>query len=440
MITFKEFKISDYITLKLVFGKTIIYVAGRRFWKCRFLLLQIPEGESELASLKSINSIDEAAEMLDASLEPLDGKVFMYSIPPETEFWGHCSNLQAWYENGYDTRLLHSNIAFPLLYELAEAGDPQALKVFKEEIAERYNTGIESVRKYLEHEYLKYLTTEEFLSNIDEEEFEALNKLRKLQPDVSRLGLQYKKGKITRLMLNGYKFKRVPSEIRRFTSLEHLEMTSNLLETLPEWIGELTSLKELQVYNNQLKSLPESFGALKSLQILKAFNNNLRQLPDSIGNLESLRMLNLHHNELISLPETVGNLVNLEELLLRGNKLSTLPNSIGRLDNLEVLVLDENELCKLPDSILDLENLRILGIDGNNVEKLPYSSGSYQNLRALNISNNPIYKMPDFVYGLPKLERLTIRGLGSIESRISLEKFKNKHIMILLSGQKMIEK
>ncbi len=53
------------------------------------------------------------------------------AILPIKEFWGHCSNLQAWAEYGYDTRLLHPNLAFPLLEKLATVGDPIAKKVFK---------------------------------------------------------------------------------------------------------------------------------------------------------------------------------------------------------------------------------------------------------------------------------------------------------------------
>ena len=58
----------------------------------------------------SIQSIDEAAEYLNRTLERGYRK-----IDPETEFWGHCSNLEAWAENNYDTRFLHRNLAFPLL-------------------------------------------------------------------------------------------------------------------------------------------------------------------------------------------------------------------------------------------------------------------------------------------------------------------------------------
>ena len=37
----KEFKVNDYITLKLEDGKTIIYVKGKRFDQCKYLLLNI---------------------------------------------------------------------------------------------------------------------------------------------------------------------------------------------------------------------------------------------------------------------------------------------------------------------------------------------------------------------------------------------------------------
>jgi len=285
----KEFIINKFLSLKLEMGKTVIYIAGEKFYQCKYLLIEIPKKEMRSNSLIYLNSIDEASEKLDTSLEPIKGRVFTYSIPPETEFWGHCSNIQAWYENGYDTRLLHSNLAFPLLEELTEAGDPQAKKVFKEEIAERYNNGIESVRKYLkDSDYLRYLTIEEFHSYIDADEYEIVCKLKKIQPHIDRLIYQYKKGKITHLLLSGYKLKKVPSEIRSLTSLEYLEMNLNKLETLPDWIREFKSLKKLSVYGNQLKSLPETIGELKSLETFIAFDNELERLPNSIGDLKSL--------------------------------------------------------------------------------------------------------------------------------------------------------
>ena len=93
-------------------------------------------------------------------------------ISPETEFWGHCSNLQAWYESNYDTRILHRNLAFPLLKRLTEEGDTVAKKVFKEEIAKRLETGHPNVVLYLiEEEYLEVLNWEEFYSVIENPRF-----------------------------------------------------------------------------------------------------------------------------------------------------------------------------------------------------------------------------------------------------------------------------
>ena len=149
----KKFRINQYLTLKLEEDKTIIYIEEESFRQCKYLLLNIPI--KDITSVNELESIDEASEKLSHDLEPSDEFSRINEIPPEIEFWGHCSNLQVWYENDYDTKLLHSNLAFPLLKKLTEVGDPLAKKVFKEEIAKRYNTGVERVRKYLEDR--KYL-------------------------------------------------------------------------------------------------------------------------------------------------------------------------------------------------------------------------------------------------------------------------------------------
>ena len=86
----------------------------------------------------------------------------MYKIYPETEFWGHCSNLQVWVENDYNTRLLHRNLAFPLLKRLTELGDPKAKRVFKEEIAQRFLSCYLPVIQFLFfNNYLDYFSEEE---------------------------------------------------------------------------------------------------------------------------------------------------------------------------------------------------------------------------------------------------------------------------------------
>ena len=124
----KKFVVNNYLELRLNGKETVIYVNGERFNQCKFLLLNIPV--SEIQSFDDIESIDEAAEKLDGSLEE-DISVKEVGIPPEVEFWGHSSNLQVWVENDYDTRLLRMNLAFPLLKRLTEVGDPIAKRVFE---------------------------------------------------------------------------------------------------------------------------------------------------------------------------------------------------------------------------------------------------------------------------------------------------------------------
>jgi len=156
-----EFKINEYITLRLEKDRTEIYVAGEKFMQCKYLLLSIPK--KQIQEYDSIQNIDEAKEQLSDKMEGYKGTKF--HIPPIMEFWGHCSNLQAWAENEYCTDIIHSNLAFPLLKKLVEKGDPKANQVFKEEIAYRYENGNEKTRAFLYiQNYLKFLSLEEVIT------------------------------------------------------------------------------------------------------------------------------------------------------------------------------------------------------------------------------------------------------------------------------------
>jgi len=56
-------------------GKTNIYIEGKLFKQCKFLLLFIPT--EDVLSLEEINSIDEASATLDFSLET-DNSTYYY--------------------------------------------------------------------------------------------------------------------------------------------------------------------------------------------------------------------------------------------------------------------------------------------------------------------------------------------------------------------------
>ncbi len=164
----KEFKVNEYITLKLEDDITNIYINDILFRQCKILLLNIPNDKDS----KQIQSIDEAADKMGWS--PFGQAIpnIRHKISPKTKFWVHCSNIQAWIENDYNTKILHHSISFPLLKKLVELGDPLAKMRFKEEVAERLERSTPQVLLFLIRErYLDVFTPEELESLILNIEF-----------------------------------------------------------------------------------------------------------------------------------------------------------------------------------------------------------------------------------------------------------------------------
>ena len=167
-----KFTINDFLDLRLEDGKTHIYVNNKLLLHCKYVLLNF--SLDQIDDLDDIDSIDNAVEKLYGYFEvPEDENI---RIPPETIFWAHCSNLQTWYENNYNTSLIHSNLAFPLLKELTKVGDYLAAKVFKEEVARRFESNNMNVIKFLLYnKYLDCLNQEELEIILDNISFNLTN-------------------------------------------------------------------------------------------------------------------------------------------------------------------------------------------------------------------------------------------------------------------------
>ncbi|MFX1480292.1 MAG: leucine-rich repeat domain-containing protein [Promethearchaeota archaeon] len=325
-----KYKINKHLSLRLEEDdNTIIYVNNEPFYQCKFLLLNIPITDYE--DLDDVQSIDEASEMLDNKLETENNT----NILPEQEFWAHCSNLQVWYEYGYNTNLLHRSLAFPLLKKLSEVGDNQAERVFKEEIAKRLMSGYPTVVKYLiEEGYLKYLSNEETINSMLDSDAEVIEEICNLfNYDID---LDWNYGTDDCSSNIGVKNKKVV---------------------------------QIAFVDADLTELPESIGNLVDLEVLWLPNSNLQILPESIKNLKKLKILNLNLNELKEIPESVGELEDLEILELAGNRLTHLPESMGKLKKLQVLRLNDNKLEEIPKSFENLKSLRKLSLYGNKLLK-----------------------------------------------------------------------
>jgi hypothetical protein len=161
----KEFRINEHLTLKLIKGQTEIYIDEEPFHQCKYLLLNLTQ--KDFKEFDEIDSIDEAFEIYNKMEKNHERNHDL--IDPESEFIGHCSNLQAWYEHDYDLRILHSSLSIPLLKKMALLGDKKAIIRLKESIATRIaSRNHNTIIFYLNEKYLSLFSNEELEVMFDE--------------------------------------------------------------------------------------------------------------------------------------------------------------------------------------------------------------------------------------------------------------------------------
>lgn len=363
-----EFQINEYLSLKLEDGKTNIFVKNKLFRQCKFLLLEI--SINKISSFDKIDSVDEIENRYDRSQEFKTRSTV--EIPPEVEFWGHCSNIQVWYEYDYDTRLIHSELAFPLLKRLAEVGDMLARKVFKEEIAKKFESDYWPTIYYLLDEgYDLYLSREELF--------------------LSLLGWNEEGIKQTRAILD-------------------LEKSINDVFYIQDYLsGDFNGIKienhnvvELTIYYKDIESIPESIGNFQHLKSLSIEKTKIDTLPVSFENLKSLTILNLSRNKFKELPSIILRLMNIKDFMMAGNKIISIPRSINKLKNLEYLYLENNKIKILPDTMSDLSQLKELSLENNDLLSIPESISNLKSLEVLYLKGNNSLNLKNKVNNLPK--------------------------------------
>ncbi|TFF99260.1 MAG: hypothetical protein EU541_05340 [Promethearchaeota archaeon] len=451
----RTFVINEFITVKLENGKTIIYIKGKQFWQCKYLLFQINTDRVE--EYDSINSIDEI-EKFDRSDQFKNIK-----ISPETEFWGHCSNLQAWAENNYDTRLLHRSLAFPLLKKLVEVGDMKAKKIFKEEIVRRYTRGNQTVVNYLHKEgYIRELNFHEW--DVLFHEFQEPLKITNL--NFSNLNLDEIPNSIglfknlVELDLSKNNLTSIPMSIGNLKKLKSLNLSNNNITEFPKVIEKLNNLEDLELNGNRFNDLPESIKTLnffkfrrdkldcieiddaetlvhlelligrkfsknekihrylgmeftvnqRQISGISIYNCKLRTFPEVLTNLSYLETVDIGNNNFKRLPQSIGNLKNLKRFMIQNNFLKQLPESFSNFSRLVDLDLENNQLTIFPDAILTLTQLEQLNLNNNKIQKLPNAIGNLKSLRLLSVTSNHIESLPISIGKLQLLEELYLCG------------------------------
>ncbi|TFG22661.1 MAG: hypothetical protein EU533_04005 [Promethearchaeota archaeon] len=402
----KEYHVNEFLKLRLEQGRTQIYVNNRPFIQCMYLLLNIPI--NRIRQYDEIDSIDEAAEMLDRSME--GGGRGIYEVTPEEEFRGHCSNIQAWYENDYDTRILHRNLAFPLLKRLTDAGDQLAKQRFKEEIALRYASGHNTVMMYLIHNgYLKYLTKDELECLLDDNQLPILNTLvtdfsnllRDLNnEDLSRrlnglfntvkryLGFQnipYILSHVMKELSEGTKKEIVNYVYERYKNRKNFP----IIEFLNNYIEYFDNREDYVNYNEKIISL----FTREKLDLREKNIKNIFEVQIPEDNYSLTKELDLSGN-LIKNVDGIENFTMLEKLNLSNNSINSL-KGFNTLNNLKVLSLRNNEITDL-EGLEDLKTLTKIDLSGNSqISHIPEFITTLPSLESIVLSNCNIMKFSE---------------------------------------------
>ena len=399
----KDYVVNDFLKLRLEQGRTHIYVKNRLFMQCMYLLLNIPT--NKIRQYDNIDSIDEAAEVLDRSME--GGGRGVYQISPEEEFRGHCSNIQAWYENDYDTRILHRNLAFPLLKRLTDAGDPLARKRFKEEIALRYASGHHTVMMFLIHNgYLKYLTSNELECLLDDNQLPILNTLIS---DFTSAFLHLNNGELYRRLkglINSTKrymgMQNIPfilshvikgisnSDKEEFVKFVYETYKTNrnfpIIEFLNSHLDYFDNRDNYVNYNDKIVSI-----FTKEKLVLRAQNiKNIFEIKLPEDDYSYTKELDLSNN-LIRIVKGIENFSNLEKLNLNNNKIHSL-EGFDKLINLKVLSLRNNDIVNLK-GLSNIKNLKKIDVSGNiQITEIPDFVSELSSLESIVMSNCDIKK------------------------------------------------
>ena len=401
----KEFKVNKYITLKLTKEGTTIYVKNKPLRMCSKLALINPYDEGYFQSAEDIPSTYE-------------------NISLEDEFWGHCSNLQVWAENNYDSSLLHATLALVLLDKLYKLNDPVAVQVYSKEISKFIQKADYYLKDYLRKQgYFSYLSSEEIVaSSLCEEEAMVMKEIVNSSPkkyilipnfDIDDFRRGYltqnyhfstKDGHVIELELEiNYQNPMFPKGLSKLQKLSSLYLYMyNTGEKIPDLDCKIISLWDLKILTAGEVIIPNKFTSFPNLHNLYIQGPRRGEVPffedaaETLGTLKDLKYLTINNTLLNTVPSSIGDLQSLEALDLdSNNNLENIPDSIGQLASLERLSFNRCNLKRIPNSIGDLKSLRKLNLESNRLKTLPSTIGNITTLSFIDLSYNfPLKTLP----------------------------------------------
>ncbi len=155
----------------------------------------------------------------------------------------------------------------------------------------------------------------------------------------------------SRLDLRHQGLRSLPREVfDQANTLEILDLSGNVLDSLPDDFDRLHRLKVLFCSDNPFTEVPEVLGRCPALEMVGFKANRIAKLGAQ-ALPPRLRWLILTDNALEAVPESLGRCTRLQKLMLAGNRLHRWPSSLAACTSLELLRLSANAFEQVDDAL-----------------------------------------------------------------------------------------
>ncbi|XP_044303316.1 leucine-rich repeats and immunoglobulin-like domains protein 2 isoform X1 [Varanus komodoensis] len=207
----------------------------------------------------------------------------------------------------------------------------------------------------------------------------------------------------------------VPEQLQLYSSLENLDLTSNLISEIKVSSFPRMQLKYLNLSNNRITTLEAGcFDNLSSsLIVVKLNRNRISMIPPKTFRLPHVQFLELKRNRIKVIESlTFQGLDSLKSLKMQRNGISRLMDgAFFGLDNMEELELEQNNLTEVNKGWLyGLRTLQQLYVSQNAIHRIGPDAWEFcQRLSELDLSYNQLTRLDEFAFvGLSLLERLNL--------------------------------
>ncbi|MED6144755.1 hypothetical protein PIB30_018428 [Stylosanthes scabra] len=187
------------------------------------------------------------------------------------------------------------------------------------------------------------------------------------------------------------------SNLTFLSQIQMLDLSSCNLVHFPNFIQRLQNLTELVLSNNNIKKIPSWMWNKTTLQSLDIRSNLLSgEISPFLCNLQSLVVLDLSSNNLVGMiPSCLGSFSrSLQFLRLGENKLSgSIPQTYVKGNSLQLIDFGSNRLYgPLPRQLINCRMLELLDVSNNHFnDSFPFWLESLPQLKVISLRNNKFH-------------------------------------------------